>query len=269
MAGSLTLSDGRPAAGAAVFLGDVDLATRLLIQGKNYYYSTYADQEGSFSFPHVRSGSYGVYAYANGGGIGDVYTNFTQSGISVSAGEETSLAGLTWDIPTDTERIFQVGDFDKKALGFKNGGPPYQHGLTEQGPANLTWTVGKSSVSDWYYAQSKLGTWTIQFDLPSLSPAYRNRTALLSVSLAGYSQSTALTIRVNGNTTLGSLSKDNLASDPALYRSGTTSGEWRFIQYPFNGGSVLKAGRNSVSFTVDRYTLWRGFLWDSIILEWA
>ncbi|KAK7186884.1 rhamnogalacturonate lyase [Paraphaeosphaeria sporulosa] len=263
--GKLVLSDGRPAAGAAIFLGDTDTSTRPLVQGANYYYTTYADASGKFSLDHLRTGKYGLYAWSNGGALGDVYTNFTTSSVSITKGKTTNLRTLTWEVQQNRTNVFQIGDFDKKALGFRNGGAPRQHGLTEKGPANLTFVVGTSKTSDWYYASSKLGTWDVVFNTTRPNPS---ATALLSLSLAGYSQSTGLTIYLNGNTTIGTINKDTQTNDPALYRSGTTSGEWRLLQFELPG-SNLHNGRNVLSFTVDRYTQWRGILWDSIILEWV
>lgn len=254
--GSLRLSDGRVAAGAAVFLGDSDIKAPLA-QGTNYYYTTYADASGRFSFSNVRAGEYGLYAWSNGGDIDDVYTNFTKAGINVKG--QTNLSTLTWSVPSN-ERIFQIGDFDKKTTGFVNSGP-YQHGLAALSPANFTYIVGTSNNSDWYYASSNLGTWNVEFNIPALKKA----TARFVVSLAGYSQSTALTISVN-DVVLGSLSKDNVSTDAAAYRSGTVSGEWHHFEYVIDN---LKQGRNVVSFEVDRYVLWRGFLWDAIALEWT
>ncbi|KZM23196.1 Rhamnogalacturonan endolyase [Ascochyta rabiei] len=262
--GKLTLSDGRPAAGAAVFVGDVDTSTRPLVQGSNYYYTTFADASGGFSIHNVRSGSYGLVAASNGGVIGDVYTNFTSSPIVVSKGKTSNLGSLTWQVPANTKRIFQIGDFDKKATGFTNSGP-HVHGLTEKSAANLTYTIGTSKTSEWNYASSKLGSWAVVFNTTRPRASTKAR---LSVSLAGYSQSTSVTIQLNGNKTIGSISKDSLSSDPALYRSGTISGEWHLLQYEIAAGDLVE-GRNVLAFTTDRYTLWRGVLWDSIILEWV
>ena len=267
--GSLRLSDGRPASGASVFLGDTDTSIRPLVQGNNYYYTTTAGADGSFSFSNVRAGSYGLYAWSNGGDIADVYTNTTVTPVAVEADKTTALGEVEWTLPTARKQIFQVGEFDKKALGFKNGGLPYQHGVTEESPANLTFVVGESDAGeDWYYAISKLGTWTVEFEVGEAElAAHADGTALLSLSLAGYSQSTAVDVDVNGQV-VGTLSKDQLTSDPALYRSGKTSGEWRFVQYEIDVGKQLVAGTNTVGFRVTRYVQWRGVLWDSIILEW-
>ena len=185
------------------------------------------------------------------------FTPIIQSGINVKG--NTKLSTLTWSVSSN-ERVFQIGDFDKKTTGFIESGP-YHHGLAAQSPANFTYTVGKSNTSDWYYASSNLGTWNVEFDVATLEKS----SARLIVSLAGYSQSTALTISSNG-AVLGSLSKDNVTTDAATYRSGTVSGEWHQFVYPV---SNLKQGKNVISFTANRYVLWRGFLWDAIALEWA
>ncbi|PNS17664.1 hypothetical protein CAC42_3059 [Sphaceloma murrayae] len=261
LTGVLTLSDGRPASGAAIFLGEPDTSIRPLAQGVGYRYTAFASSTGAFRLPDVRAGTYGLYAWSNGGaGIGDVHANFTTSPVRVVAGETTDLGPLVWSVPT-TRRIFQLGEFDKTARGFGRSGP-YRHGLAEEGPADLTFTIGTSRTDEWYYAQSKLGTWSIVFDVPELQAG----TATLLVSLAGYSQSTGLAVSVNG-VSLGRLDKDTLTSDPAVYRSGTVSGEWRVKEFTVSEG-LLRKGENRVEFTVDRYVLWRGFLWDSVILEW-
>ncbi|KAK8050992.1 polysaccharide lyase family 4 protein [Apiospora rasikravindrae] len=267
--GQLTLSDGRPASGAAVFFGDTDTTRRPSVQGRDYYYTTQADHEGRFTLENVRSGTYGLYAWSNGGALADVYTNFSKSSINIAVGSTTNLSSLTWTVPDQGKRLFTIGDFDKKALGFRNGGPPYQHGVSDRSPANLTFTVGTSEVSDWYYAQSLVGTWTVEFDLAQealLLGAGGNGSATLSLSFAGYSQSTAMDVTINGQI-IGSLGKDIFSSDPSLYRSGKTSGEWRFVQYRIPR-AILKEDVNTLGFTVTRYTQWRGFMWDSIMLEW-
>ncbi|KAH6693605.1 polysaccharide lyase family 4, domain III-domain-containing protein [Plectosphaerella plurivora] len=263
--GTLLLSDGRPASRAAVFLGDADTSVRPSIQGSGYYYTTHTNDKGRFSFKDVRTGSYGLIAWADGGKLADVYTNVTVPGIEIVKDSTRDLGQLKWQVADRAKRIFQIGDFDKKALGFRNGGVPYEHGKTEDSPANLTFVVGQSKVSDWYYASSAVGRWEIQFNLTAEEVA-AGRDATLSVSFAGYSQSGALNVEVNREV-YGTLDKNVLASDPALYRSGKISGEWRLLQYNVPAGKLV-AGLNTVSFAVTRYTKFRGFLWDSIILEW-
>ncbi|TID25989.1 Rhamnogalacturonate lyase [Venturia nashicola] len=264
--GTLTLSDGRPAAKASIFLGDTNTSIRPLIQGTNYYYTTQAATDGSFSLSNVRTGDYSLYAWSDGGSLADVYTNFTLTPIKVTPGNTLALGKLTWDLPQNLTPIFRLGSFDKKASEFANGGLPYAFNITSLSPANLNYTIGSSTPSkDWYYASSALGIWNIVFNI-SASDLRNHTSAVLSISLAGYSQNTIMEISVNGFE-LGTAGKDILGSDPALYRSGRISGEWRFLQYVIDASELVE-GRNSVGFRVTRETKLRGFMWDCVLLEW-
>jgi len=178
----------------------------------------------------------------------------------------TSLGNLLWNVNSNRKRIFQVGALDHKTLGFHNGGAPYEHGLVADSPANLTYTIGTSNESDWYFGQSALGSWAIVFNIPEEDAAL-NKTAILSLSLAGYSKSSDLNVSINGQL-LTSLITADLASDPGLYRSATTAGEWRFFEFTI-GNSLLTGGSNELVFEITRYTQWRGFMWDSVVLDWA
>ncbi|KAK0102170.1 hypothetical protein ONS95_001033 [Cadophora gregata] len=264
--GKLKLSYGKPASGASIFLGDNRSNLTTLDQGANCQHTATADSKGNFRIEAVRTGTYTLSAWGNGGSLSGVTTTFAQDDIAVKKGKNTALGNLTWKIHSERKQIFQIGALDHKALGFKNGGAPYTHGLAAQSPANLTYTVGKSKESDWYYASSNLGTWTVVFNI-SKSDITLNRTVVLTISLAGWSQSSNLDVSLNGNA-VPSFVTANLKSDPALYRSGTTAGEWRLYEFEVAGG-VLREGENRLAFKVTRSTLWRGFMWDSVVLEWS
>lgn len=98
----------------------------------------------------------------------------------------------------------------------------------------------------------------------------RNASAVLTVSLAGYSQGTSAEVLVNGAANrVGNLTSGAIASDQSVYRSATVAGEWHLFEFGFEGAGVLRRGWNTVSFVVTERALWRGFLWDSVVLEWA
>lgn len=84
VSGKLILSDGRPAAKAAVFLGDNNPNETTLDMGRYYYYTAYTDSTGNFEFKNVRTASYALQAWANGGAIGDVPTTFIKNDVVVS-----------------------------------------------------------------------------------------------------------------------------------------------------------------------------------------
>jgi rhamnogalacturonan endolyase len=268
VSGTIKLSDGRPASGAAIFLGDNHPNETALDMGRYYYYTTYADSTGSFTIPHVRTATYSLQAWPNGGSIRDVTTTLLINDISVQPTQPTSLGPLLWKTQSRGPQIFQVGDFDRKSLGFAYGGAPRQHALVAKCPANLTHIAGHGNTQEWCFAQSALGTWTIKFHIHSLPP---DTSAILSVSLAGYSSGVSSTILLNNSTVIGNLTSGYIPSDPCLYRSGTEAGEWHLFEFPIANGTVggLVEGWNMVDFRVTRTSLWHGFMWDSIILEYA
>jgi len=255
--GRLTMSDGRSANGAAVFLGDVDPTNATLSQGTTYYYTTYADKNGNFEFDNVRKGqTYALQAWSNGGSLGDVTTVFKREPITVGT---TDLGTLVWQVQKRTS-IWQIGDMDRKSLGFKYGGAPHQHALVDNCPASLTYTIGTSSLSEWCFGKSADGTWTVVFTVDKILS-----TAVLSVSLAGYSSGGSLDVSLN-NHHVGSYPSSS-PNDSCLYRSGTSAGEWRYMEFSIPTG-VIVVGRNSMQFVTTRGVRWHGIMWDSIKLEW-
>jgi rhamnogalacturonan endolyase len=263
--GRLRLSDGRPAAGAAVFLGDNRNSTiPTLDQGQGYYYTTYTDASGKFSLHNIRTGTYALYAWANGSPLSDVTTNFTVNDVQVREGKNTNLKDLSWEISTN-KKIFQIGDWDRTSDGFGLADPshPFEHGRIAKCPANLTYTIGASQTRDWCFGQSQLGTWSISFPIAENATA----DAKLLVSLAGFSQGTAADVVLN-NEVIGSIKKDGLVNSQDTYRGATRAGEWRVLEFGV-GKEGLKKGVNTIGFRVKEATKWRGWLWDSVVLEWV
>ncbi|KAF1940090.1 rhamnogalacturonate lyase-like protein, partial [Clathrospora elynae] len=262
MQGKLLLSDGRPAAGAAVFLGDNNNSTiPTLDQGKDYYYTTYADENGKFDIHDIRAGTYALYAWGNGGKIGDVTTNFTQNDVFIREGKNTNLKELTWTVTEKKNRIFQIGDFDRKTDGFKLSGPtPFEQGRISKCPANLTYTLGTSKTDDWCFGQSAIGTWSINFSVKTAAAA-----AKLTVSLAGFSQGVSADIMLN-NVKVGNITSASLLNSQDTYRGATRAGEWRLLEFPVTKEGI-REGTNRLDVRVTRTTLWRGWLWDSILME--
>lgn len=277
--GVLRLSDGRPAANAAVFLGDNLPNETALDMGRFNYYTGYADEHGRFRFDNVRVGAYGFQAWSNGSSIGDVTTSFLQNDIYVQERKTTDMKTLNWKLPVRGKRLFQVGEFDRVSSGFLYGNAPREHALVANCPANLTYMVGSSSTSDWCFGQWG-GNWTIKFQVSSISnhtsnstvPVYKDpsktSSALLTVSLAGYSSGVSDNIVINGNNVIGNLTSGSILSDPCLYRSATAAGEWHQFEFGFDGQNLLKIGWNEVTFQNTRTSPWHGFMWDAIALDW-
>lgn len=262
------LSDGRPAAKAAVFLGDNNPTKTALDMGSTYYYTSYTDDNGNFEFTDVRAATYGLQAWSNGGALADVSTSLLQNDVAVTKGKTTKLSTLEWTV-SNRKRLFQLGDFDHYSYGFQHGGAPYQHALVASCPADLVYRVGTSQPADWCFGQTHKGNWTIEFDVPEDPAAADGRTPTLIVSLAGYSSGSSSTIWANGQHEIGNLTSGTpqLLNDPSLYRSATAAGEWRLFEFEFDAG-VLQEGLNTITFQLTRESAWHGFMWDSVILEW-
>lgn len=262
--GKLRLSDGRPASGAAVFLGDDNNVTiSTLDQGQGFYYTTYADSDGNFVIDNIRTGTYGLYVWGAGGDLNDVTTNFTHNNVVVGEGKTTDLKILTWPVTDFSRRIFQVGAFDRRTDSFGLSGPtPFEHGRIAKCPGNLTYTVGTNVPKDWCFGQSALGTWSIKFPVDNITSA---STARLTVSLAGFSQGADADILLNG-VKVGNITSSSLLNSQDTYRGATRSGEWRLLEFPIKAGSLTR-GWNDLAFKVTKTTLWRGWLWDSVVLD--
>ncbi|KAH9861675.1 hypothetical protein J1614_011428 [Plenodomus biglobosus] len=262
--GKLVLSDGRPASGAAVFLGDNNNASiSTLDQGQGYYYTTYADADGKFTIKDIRTGTYGLYAWGAGGKLSDVTTNFTQNGIVVRDGKNTNVKTLTWRIADISKRIFQVGAFDRRTDGFKLSGPtPFEHARIARCPSNLTYTVGSSSLEDWCFGQSTVGTWSINFSVDNKTSS---SAAKLTLSLAGFSQGSSADVLLN-DVKVGNITSASLLNSQDTYRGATRNGEWRLLEFPVTAGG-LKAGTNRLDVRLTTAARWRGWMWDSIVME--
>jgi rhamnogalacturonan endolyase len=247
VSGTLLLSDGRPAAGAAVFLGDEGNTNN---QGSTYQYTSFASAEGDFSFSDVRTEKqYTLQAWSNGGIIGDVQTVYAKPNISISRSKITQLGKLVWATSNRTT-AWQIGDFDRKTIGFQHGGAPLTHGLSDLTPANFLYVVGKQNSSSWPFAQSAMGNWTILFDVP---PERTNSSATLTLSFAGYTsqngyglggdsyilpevEPTGLNVSVNARY-VGTVVSEN-ATDGAIYRSATIAGGYYISNFTIPSGLV-------------------------------
>jgi rhamnogalacturonan endolyase len=254
-----------------VFLGDNHPNRSTLDQGAWYYYRTYANKDGYFTIPNVREGRWNIQAWPNGGNIGNVTTVFSMDDVSTKNGTEAQLGELKWQTQ-GRKPIWQVGEIDRKATGFAFSGPPHEHARQTRCPANLTFEIGKSHAKDWCFSQWSAGTWSIHFDITALDmkniPQVSSSTAaILSVSLAGYSAGVGSSVMVN-NSTIGRLPASKVTGDPSLYRSGTLAGEWRLFEFPVKAGA-FKEGWNTVEFVVTKSEAWKGYMFDSILLEWA
>lgn len=270
--GRLVLSDGSPASNVNLFLGKTNNYT--MLQGADYQYYSYTDDDGYFEIKNVRTEQkYWLQAFSSEWSDIDVTGNYTYpKQISLQNGKTTSLGKIKWS-NDDHETIWQIGTYDRTTKGFLHGALIYEDFQTELCPGDYDFYVGNTSQLEWCYAKSKAGTWTVHFDLDKVDS--KKKDAALYVSLAGYtgnntfvgSNSTILQILVNNNT----LGKDeygtNLYNDKSTYRSSSFAGNWFYskLNVPKN---YLKQGNNTVLFVTTDYVSNYGIMWDSVKLVW-
>lgn len=226
-------------------------------QGADYIFWTRADSNGVFSIPKVRPGSYSLYAAVPG-----FSGEMELTGVSVAAHATNDLGRLSWTPPHRTQTVWQVGTPDRSTAEFRFGDQMRQFGLwwrylEEQGTAELDYTIGSSSPSNWYYAQMVTAldggsyhkpVWNVSFDLDAVPPT----PCELILDLAG-TMSGTLYLSVNG-TPIGSLS---LTNDAGIYRSTTQLARYTQRRATFNA-ALLHMGSNEVTFELSGSSSWSG-----------
>ncbi len=161
-------------------------------QAQGYQFWTRADEAGNFRIPHVRAGTYTLYAF-NDGVVGE----FSRQAVKVVAGETAALGATSWDVQHPGATIaWEIGTPDRTAREFRHGTDyfePYRwKTFADELPNPLPFTIGTSDpAKDWNYAHSgyfadgtgKRWTWQIRFSLPEL-PAEGDATLTLALASA-------------------------------------------------------------------------------------
>jgi hypothetical protein len=225
-----------------------DRASIIYNQAGGYIFYVKADSHGKFTLPHVRPGTYTLYAWQT---QGPVTQSFAKDGI-VLGGDKLDLGVINWDAPYHTNLLWQIGKADRMAGEFKFGNVPRNSQWMRQVPTNLVFTIGRSRESkDWYYAQ-KTGTWTVNFNLKK---NYSGK-GYLTIAIAGGGGSVVAS--VNG-TEVGRLSYPD---DASVRRSTNRSGRYARNEYTFPA-AILKKGANTLTLRANG----GGLMYDTIVLE--
>ena len=120
---------------------------------KFYQFWVRGDDQGRFTIPQVRSGTYTLHAIADG-----VLGEFTLTNITVSAGARESLGDLTWAPRRFGRTVWEIGVPDRTAREFRHGDRYWQWGLyfdyPQEFPGDVAFVIGKSDWRrDWNYVQ--------------------------------------------------------------------------------------------------------------------
>jgi rhamnogalacturonan endolyase len=225
-----------------------DRASIIYNQAGDYIFYVKADAAGKFTLPHVRPGTYTLYAWQT---QGPITQSLAKDGIVVS-GDSLDLGVIDWDPPYHPNLLWQIGKADRLAGEFKFGDQPRDSLWMQRVPADLTFTIGQSKeINDWYFAQ-KTGTWTVKFNLDKTVSG----NGYLTIAITGGGGS--VTASING-TDVGRLS---YSDDGSVRRSTNRSGRYGRNEYTFPA-SILKPGENTLILRANG----SGLMYDTIVLE--
>jgi rhamnogalacturonan endolyase len=264
------------------------------------FYQFWADgaEDGRFTIPNVRPGTYVLRAFANG-----VLGEYAKADITVEAGKKIDLGKIDWQPVRYGKQIWEIGYPDRTGdKFFKGDGANYWlwgWGLRygDLFPNDITYTIGKSDYhKDWFFQEvphSTTDAWKNPKATDPLNQPFgwvnnpdgqkdmwsewgRGRATtwtvkfnmpktskgkgIVRIALAG-ADSSPLIIGVNGQE-VGTL---HPVSTNAL-RYNTNKGVWYQYDQPFDA-SLLKAGENAMTFTVPAGDVTSGVVWDYVRLE--
>ena len=222
-----------------------------------YQFWTLTDKNGDFEIRNVRPDTYHLFAYAKTGEVTDM---LEQDDIAVAAGEN-DLGTITWTPKKYTEMLWMIGQNDRRSSEFRLSDTIRQYGLWEHVPQTLTYTVGESNEkTDWYYAQTKDGTWTVKFNVDK-RPAGR---IYLTASIAGCaSEKASIAVKLNG--TVRATWKPGY-KDASVYRSAVNSGR-HYVYTVDLPSTAIKEGTNLLTFQTSGTGGKNGIMYDCIKLE--
>jgi len=269
--GRVVLSDRRPAANFHVILSTQTSTDVFPIAEPTYFVKT--DEDGRFRLPGIPPawepgttdpGTYTLYVQPADGSVTDL---FATTGVTVH-GRITDLGELTYRPTSHGTFVWQIGRSDRTsgeyALASLSAIRPMPREYEKPAliPADLTFTVGESwEPTDWYYAQTNRGTWTVRFPLERTYTG----TAYLTVATS-MQQGGAPTVAVNGSSSSisGTLPSNN---DSTIARQADRSGYPRTAVLSFPA-SLLTTGDNTITFAHGSATdAGKGPGWDTLVLE--
>lgn len=240
------------AAGAWVGLAQPMPGVDFQNDSNRYQYWTKADAGGNFTIPHVRPGTYTLYAFTTGA-VGQ----FEMPGAVVKAGSNHA-GNLVWEVPRLGRSLaWEIGVPDRRAAEFRHGNEYFRAYLwrdfSKTLPNPLSFTVGRSNpAKDWNYAQGswlKNGSpvtwpWEIHFQLPKTpSPG----TARLTVAFASADRA-RVNVRING-TDLQTFYPPVSGGNTLLRQGIHAKYSVKHLDFP---ASRLKAGPNTITLTQTR-----------------
>jgi rhamnogalacturonan endolyase len=256
---------------------------------KHYEFWVHGDDDGTFSIPNVRPGTYTLHAFADG-----VLGEYAKTDIVVQPGKSLDLGSLTWQPVRHGRQVWDIGIPNRNGSEFAKGDDYFHDGMglvyAKMFPNDVNYVIGKSDYhTDWFYEQVPHATstpatrpavvlttrpagrgfgrggaamgratpWTITFDLADAP----HGTATLRLAIATCNTH-EIDVTVNGKPA-GPI--DHLSTDSAIGRNGI-QGIWYEREFPFDA-AMLKSGTNTMTLTVPAGGLTAGVIYDYLRLE--
>jgi len=263
------------------------------------FYQFWADgkEDGTFTIPNVRPGTYTLHAFADG-----VLGEFAQANITVAAGQTVDLHQIDWKPVRYGKQVWEIGYPDRTADKFYKGdganywlwGWPLRYG--DLFPNDITYTVGQSDYhKDWFFEEvphalsegwknpaapdplnqrfgwvnqlplnswgtigrGRATTWTIKFNLDHAPKGE----AALRIALAGADGGGGLAVGVNGQN-VGTVHP----TQTNALRYNTNKSVWQELALRFDA-TKMKAGENTMTLTVPAGDVTSGVVYDYLRLE--
>ena len=215
------------------------LTERFDWQTQGYTYNTETREDGLFVINNIRPGEYKLTAYPlSGYGIG----NLVEKEVTITEGK-VSAGTLHLDVPTDV--LWSIGETNRKSDSYCYSNESRNYIWHTLPPSNLEFHIDRSKINtDWYYAQTKSGTWSIRY-----MDTLNGKTRILRIGLAGASTNKEGKPLLNINVNRKFLDKLEPESDPSIYRGSLTSGN--FYAYTLTiPANLVKNGHNIIDLTI-------------------
>ncbi len=229
---------------------------------KNYQFWVQTDSVGNFTIPNVIPGKYNIYAFgSSAAGLMSKLNYLTVTADSISA-----LGNVEW-VPTRTApTVWEIGIPDRSAGEYFHGKDWWTSNLfpnthwakfmdyPDEFPNGVNFNIGQSNIAtDWNFVmnydktvQTTSPVWKVNFNLIK-APRVGTKNSALYVAIAG-SFSSALIVKVNGTLITAAVGANPSNPSDAKIRKGI-HGAFSDLRLLFDG-SLLKAGSNSVEFTL-------------------
>ncbi|HSU69555.1 MAG TPA: polysaccharide lyase family protein, partial [Tepidisphaeraceae bacterium] len=233
------------------------------LDAKHYQFWTRGTNDGHFTIPNVRPGTYTLHAIADG-----VLGELAKTEITVAPGKSMDLGTLQWQPVRHGKQLWAIGTPDRTAREYLHGDNFWHWGLyleyPKDFPNDVNFVIGKSDPrKDWNYAQCPRddrpnGTpWSIRFDLPQSAKGK----AILRLAFAATSAK-RVSVSVNDH----DAGDTGPLIDTATIRRDGICGYWYERDVTFDA-SLLKQGNNVLKLTIPPGNPMSGVEYDCVRLE--